>query len=216
MLCGDLSSKSCVNSPCIIWMKSPHHCKMVDILPVLVFCGAKLHGHWPRLVWISRKYLNKMNSILTIFCILLLLAPASKMMHWEFGCNGRKTFSNRTLHFRLFVAFDGDDGDDEYFGKVNEINHWTQSLYVRIIIIIAVLFLLVVLVVILLNLMIALNCCIGKGLSAKFSHPSLSFSSTKASCLVQLLPLRRSLKPLSWQNTLKYFLPTWILTMVTW
>ena len=103
---GALSSKSCVNSPCIIWMESPHHWKMVDILPVLVFCGAKLHGHWPRPGWISGKYLGKMNSILTIFCILLLLAPASKMMHWEFGCNGRRIFSKRTLHSRLYVAFD--------------------------------------------------------------------------------------------------------------
>ena len=155
MLCGDLSSKSCVNSPCIIWMESPHHWKTVDILRFLVFCGAKLHGHWPRPVWISRKYLDKMNSILTIFCILLLLAPASKMMHWEFGCNGRKTFSNRTLHFRLYVAF---DGDDEYFGKGEkyEINVWTQSLYVRTLAYCCP-FLLMVLAVILLNLMIALN-----------------------------------------------------------
>ena len=73
---------------------------------------------------------KKMNSILTIFCILLLLAPASKMMHWEFGCNGRRIFSKRTLHSRIYVAIDGDDGDDEYFGKVNEINVWTQSLCV--------------------------------------------------------------------------------------
>ena len=195
MLCGALSSKSCVNSPCIIWMKSPHHCKTLDILPVLVFCGAKLQGLWPRLVWISRKYLDKMNSILTIFCILLLLAPASKMIHWEFGCNGCRIFSKRTLHSRLYVAF---DGDDEYVGKGEkyEINVWTQSLYVRTLAYCCP-FLLMVLVVILLNLMIALNCCIGKGLSAKFSPPSLSFSSTKASCLVQLLPLRGSLKPLS-------------------
>ena len=118
------------NSPCIIWMESPHHRKSVDILPVLVVCGAKLHRHWPRLVWISRKYLDIMNSILTIFCILLLLAPASKMMHWEFGCNGRRIFSKRTLHSRIYVAIDGDDGDDEYFGKVNEINVWKQSLCV--------------------------------------------------------------------------------------
>ena len=73
---------------------------------------------------------KKMNSILTIFCILLLLAPASKMMHWEFGCNGRRIFSKRTLHSRIYVAIDGDDGDDEYFGKVNEINVWKQSLCV--------------------------------------------------------------------------------------
>ena len=155
MLCGAISSKSCVNSPCIIWMESPHHWKTVDILRFLVFCGAKLHGHWPRPVWISGKYLDKMNSILTIFCILLLLAPASKMMHWEFGCNGRRIFSKRTLHSRLYVAF---DGDDEYFGKGEkyEINVWTQSLYVRILAYCCP-FLLMVLVVILLNLMITLN-----------------------------------------------------------